>query len=98
MLDHNGKEKDISQEKYQLPKNVNAIAQDTSGYRTYLATNVGLFLIRGNEKPRKLISDYCYTVFVDGTNHIWLSTPKGLFHANAKNIEKGKKEIGRAHV
>jgi len=89
MLDNTGNQKIISNETPQLPKNVNGIAQDSAGLRTYLATNVGLYLLKKSSPSRKLISDHCYTVFVDATNHVWYSTPNGLFHAEVTKIDKG---------
>ncbi len=89
MLDNSNKQRLISHDVPQLPKNINAISEDTTGFEKYFATNIGLFYQAGNEKPHKLLSDRCYTVFVDGTNNVWFSTSRGFFHVSTLRLKKG---------
>ena len=91
MLDHTGRKKMISQEIPQLPSNVNAIAQDTTGMEKYFATNDGIYIQIADQIPIKLISDHCYTVFIDGTNHIWFSTSEGFFQVTTAEIKQNFK-------
>ena len=91
MLDQGGAQKLVSHDFPQLPKNINAIAQDTSGLKKYFATNDGLFFQAGDGQPELLLTDHCYTVFVDGSNFIWLSTTEGFFHISPQGLQKGIK-------
>ena len=91
MLDKQGKQRLVSHDLPQLPKNINAIAQDTSGLEKYFATNNGLFYQSGDGKPERLLKDHCYTVFIDASNYIWLSTSDGFFHVSPERLKQGIK-------
>ncbi|NOY36707.1 MAG: transporter substrate-binding domain-containing protein [Chlorobi bacterium] len=74
-----------------LPVNINDMAEDTSGTVRFFASHDGLYILRNNEKAIRVLKDYCYSVFVDQTNRVWLSTPEGLFSQPINNIERGIK-------
>ncbi len=88
MLDQSGRERIISNEVPQLPGNVNAIAQDSTGFEKFFATNEGVFFQPGNEKPEKLLPDHCYTIFIDATNQVWFSTSDGLYKVSTTQLKR----------
>jgi len=74
----------------ELPDNVYTVNEDPVTHDKYIATAEGIFIfLQANNSLTKVFNEYCYSIFIDVNDSIWISTQDGLFISSLKDFRAG---------
>ncbi len=74
----------------ELPDNVYDVGEDPVTHDKYIATADGIFIFsRADNTLTKVFDEYCYSLFIDVNDSIWISTQNGLYISSLGDFRSG---------
>ncbi len=74
----------------ELPDNVYEVQEDPATLDTYIATSEGIFIYsRADHTLTRVFDQYCYSLYIDVNDSIWISTRDGLYISSLRDFRSG---------
>jgi ligand-binding sensor domain-containing protein/serine phosphatase RsbU (regulator of sigma subunit)/ABC-type amino acid transport substrate-binding protein len=74
----------------ELPENIYDISEDPLTGDKFIATSEGVFIYSVADRTLvRVFDEYCYSIFIDVNDSIWISTQSGLFISSLVDFRSG---------
>ncbi len=73
-----------------LPDNIYDVSEDPVTRDKYIATSEGVYRFSLSDNTLvKVFDEYCYSIFIDVNDSIWISTPEGIIISSLMDFRSG---------